>query len=306
MTDIASLPGALGPGDHHLSMLHGGLRRTFLVHVPRTALLGAPLPIVVNYHGGGSNARQQRGYSGLDATAERHGFVAVHPDGTGVTAGQRRLLTWNAGGCCPPASARGVDDVGFTLAMVEALAARLPLDRGRLYATGMSNGGMMAHRLAADASEHVAAIAAVAGQLNVTTFAPRRPVPVMEMHSVDDERAAYDGRAAPVLTRHGRLRAFPPVQAGIDAWVAHDGCPPRPALSPPLLGAPGTPDDGQTATRITYGPGRDGSEVVLIRLTGVGHVWPGARSALPRLLGRATSLLDANEVAWQFFAAHRR
>jgi polyhydroxybutyrate depolymerase len=186
-----------------------------------------------------------------------------------------------------------VDDVGFTHAILALLVERLPIDRRRIYATGMSNGGMMAHRLAAE-SPLVAAVAPVAGQLNVTAFAPRRPVPVLEFHSVDDTRARYHGGP------------FPPVEEGLARWAAHNGCPPAPEVGATIKGAPGTLNQGQTLTVLRYGPGRDGSEVVLYRFTGAGHVWPGSTITLPRLLGRPTTLADANEVMWQFFAAHPR
>jgi len=287
--------------DWQLSLPFGGRTRSFLVHVPPQAAT-APVSVVVNFHGGASNAVQQRRYSGMNATADRHGFVVVYPDGTGVRPGQRRFLTFNAGRCCPPAMLNNVDDVGFTHAIIDLLARRLPVDGRRIYATGMSNGGMMAHRLAAD-STLVAAVAPVAGQLNVATFAPRRPVPVLEFHSVDDARARYGGGESPPA-RRGRFPAFPPVEEGLARWAAHNGCPPVPVVSPMITGTTGTMNDGQTLTVLSYGPGRGGAEVVLYKFTGVGHVWPGSTHSLPVLLGRPTTLADANEVMWKFFAAH--
>jgi polyhydroxybutyrate depolymerase len=279
----------------------GGRTRTFLYHVPPGR--SGPFPVVLNFHGGGSNARQQQGYSGMDATADRHGFVVAYPDGTGLVPGQRHLLTFNAGGCCPPATINGVDDVGFAESIVGWLAAIVPVDWRRVYATGMSNGGMMAHRLAAE-SALFAAVAPVAGQLNVTYFAPSRPVPVMEFHSVDDSRARYEGGQGARLPRTRLRPLFPGVEAGIERWAAHNGCLRQPSAGPTVTGVPGTINEGQTATSYTYGPGRAGSEVVLVKLTGAGHVWPGSTVALPRLLGRPTTIVDANEVMWRFFAAH--
>ena len=287
--------------DWQLSLPFGGRTRSFLVHVPPGAAT-APLPVVVNFHGGASNAAQQRRYSGMNATADRHGFVVVYPDGTGMRPGQRRFLTFNAGRCCPPAMTNNVDDVGFTHAIIDLLARRLPVDGRRVYATGMSNGGMMAHRLAAD-SALVAAVAPVAGQLNVATFAPRRPVPVLEFHSVDDTRARYGGGESPPA-RRGRFPGFPPVEEGLARWAAHNGCPPVPVASGTITGARGTINEGQTLTVLSYGPGRSGAEVVLYKFTGAGHVWPGSTQSLPVLLGRPTTLADANEVMWRFFAAH--
>jgi polyhydroxybutyrate depolymerase len=226
----------------------------------------------------------------------------VYPDGTGVRPGQRMFLTFNAGRCCPPATRNNVDDVGFTHAIIDLLRQRLPVDGRRIYATGMSNGGMMAHRLAAESSL-VAAVAPVAGQLNVATFAPRRPVPVLEFHSVDDTRARYGGGGTSAPHR-ARFPQFPPVEEGMARWAAHNGCPPKPVVSPTITGARGTINEGQTLTVHSYGPGRGGAEVILYKFTGVGHVWPGSTSSLPILLGRPTTLADANEVMWRFFAAH--
>jgi polyhydroxybutyrate depolymerase len=287
--------------DWELSLPFGGRTRSFLVHVPPQAAT-APLPVVVNFHGGGSNAAQQRRYSGMNAAADRHGFVVVYPDGTGILPGQRRFLTFNAGLCCPPATRNNIDDVGFTHAIIDLLGQRLPVDGRRIYATGMSNGGMMAHRLAAE-SPLVAAVAPVAGQLNVPTFAPRRPVPVLEFHSVDDTRAR-DGGGGASASHRARFPQFPPVEEGMARWAAHNGCPPQPVVSPTITGARGTINEGQTLTVLSYGPGRGGAEVVLYKFSGVGHVWPGSTSSLPILLGRPTTLADANEVMWRFFAAH--
>jgi polyhydroxybutyrate depolymerase len=100
------------------------------------------------------------------------------------------------------------------------------------------------------------------------------------------------------------------VQGGIDRWVDYDGCRRKPKTGPTEQGQPGTADEGETATRITYAPCKQGTEVVLWKLTGSGHVWPGtpidvSATARGALLGEHTRLVDANELMWEFFAEHR-
>jgi len=302
VTSAATISTRLHPGDYQLSLPFDGRLRTFLVHMPPQVLDDVPLPVVVNFHGSASRALQQRLFSGMDVTADRHGFIVIYPNGTGLFPGQRRFLAFNAGGCCPPATWNNADDVGFTEAILSVLQEKTLVDVRRIYATGMSNGGMMAHRMAVE-SPRIAAVASVAGQLAVTCR-PSRPVSVMEFHSVDDPTALYEGRKARQL---GGIRVrthYPPVQAGIDQWVAHNDCPPTPVIGETLASNPGSLDEGQTVTKITYGPGQNGTEVVLYRFTGSGHVWPGSPMSLPMLMGRATSLIDANEAMWQFFTAH--
>ena len=262
-----------------------------------------------NFHGGGSDAPTQKAYSQMDATADRHGFVVVYPQGVPPAPGQQSLRTWNAGKCCGPAKRTDADDVGFTLAVLDDLAERTPVDKRRVYATGISNGGMMAYRLAADASKRVAAVASVAGQVEVTKFAPTRPVPVMEFHSVDDPRALYNGGLGLPFPGTNIQNQFDSVQEGIDRWVAYDGCRKKPQTAPIEQGRPGSGDEGETATRLTYAPCKQDAEVVLWKLTGSGHVWPGTPidvSGTPRgaVLGESTKIVDANELMWEFFAKH--
>jgi len=296
---------ALAPGDYDFSIRHGGLPRSYLVYVPPQAAVGAALPVVINFHGGGSNARMQKWYSRMDETAAREGFVAVYPNGTGGFAG--RLLTWNAGTCCGSAVTRRVDDVGFTLALLDDLARRTPIDRTRVYATGLSNGSMMAYRLAAEASEHIAAAAGVAGAMTLPRFALAQPVPIMHIHSVDDGRALYEGGLGPAFPFTNTRVFHQPVEAMLEKWRERDHCPSLPQVTGPISGRTGAADADHTATRYVYGPCRAGTEVVLWKLTGAGHVWPGGRQNFLRLLlGPSTTVINANDEIWAFFARFRR
>ena len=294
---------ALPPGDHAFSLHHQDLARSYLVRMPPASAANKPLPVVINFHGGGGNAKTQKWYSRMDATADRMGFVVIYPNGSGGVG--ERFHTWNAGNCCGWAGLYGVDDVGFTLAVLDDLARRTPVDHARIYATGLSNGSMMAYRLAAEASERIAAVAGVAGAMTLAAFSPRLPVPVLHIHSVDDERARYDGGlgfAVPL----GNTRVFhASVTDMLTKWLEHNRCPAERRAAPPIAG--GGVDTGHSATRFTWAPCRAGSEVVLLRLAGAGHVWPGGqRDFLPALLGKSTGVIDANEEIWAFFARFRR
>ena len=295
----------LAPGNHEFSIARQQPGRSYLVRIPPQAASGTALPVVINFHGGGAHANEQKVYSRMDAAADRDGYVAVYPNGSGGIGG--RLLTWNAGACCGPAAASQVDDVGFSLAVLEDLANRLPIDRARVYATGLSNGSMMAYRLAAEAPEHIAAVAGVAGAMTLPRFAPRLAMPVLHIHSVDDERALYDGGLGLAFPLTNTRVLHQPVDAMIGQWTTHDGCPAQPQVAAPVGGKPNAADASHTATRYTYAPCRDGSEVILWKLTGAGHVWPGGiQNYLPLLLGPGTTVIDANAEMWRFFSRHRR
>jgi polyhydroxybutyrate depolymerase len=286
----------LGPGSHLIDIHYGGIGRSYIVHVPPNASGASALPAILNFHGAGTNAEQQERYSGMDATADRDGFVVVYPNGTGRGT---RALTWNAGGCCGAAARNNVDDVGFIRAVLDDLATRIHIDRARVYATGMSNGAMMAYRLGVEAADRIAAIAPVEGGLMVRTSGPARPMPLMIFNSVDDRYVPYQGR----FGRLGRIThetPFPRVDDELARWRGFDGCPPEARVGPTLKGAPGSADADNSATRYEWGPCASGSKIVLWKLAGSGHVWPGTTRS-PSWLGRATQVIDANNQMWHFF-----
>jgi polyhydroxybutyrate depolymerase len=288
----------LRPGDHWLSVRHDGRARRYLVHVPPAAASGRALPLLLSFHGAGGNPAGHQRFTRTDSLADRAGFLVVYPEGTDSGG----LLTWNAGTCCGPRVAGRVDDVGFALAVMDDLALRIAVDPHRLYATGMSNGGMMAHRLAAEASTRIAGIAPIAGGLVLHSFAPARPVPVLHIHSVDDPIALYRGGL------RGRLAGVESMNPNIDKmmarWARADAC----------TSGPGTPEvraerrdgRGHTARLLSWSGCAGGSEVWLWQLTGAGHVWPGQPDHGLRLLGTPTTVIDANEEIWTFVSRFRR
>lgn len=297
----------LAPGDHELTLTHGGRERWALVHVPPQAAEAKPLPAVIVFHGGGGEPYgMQKLTGGLDRLADREGFLVLYPAGTGPFA--RRLLTWNAGSCCGGAARDAVDDVGYTVALLRQLAARAPVDPTRVYASGLSNGAMMSYRMAVDCSERIAAIAPVAGAMMVVLPArPPRPVPVIDFHSVDDPRALYAGGLGPPFPLTNSRVQHPPLEKTLAWWVEQNGCPAEPELGPLQSGPPGSASAAHTARAIRWGPGTDGAEVVHWKLTGAGHVWPGGPGyATERLVGPPTLAVNANVEMWAFFQRFRR
>lgn len=285
---------ALPPGEHAISIGE----RAYLVHVP-TGLSDKPA-LILNFHGGGGNAPSHQKYVRMDPLADREGFIVVYPEGTGPPghANDGKLETWNAGTCCGSASANRVDDVGFVRRLLDDLARRQVFDHARVYATGLSNGAMMTYRLAAELSDRIAAIAPVAGAPVIERFATARPVPVMHIHSVDDPRALYAGGLGPPFPLTNVRVQHSPVEASLSIWARANGCGPN-------MEQKGHREwKGHTATLLAY-PGCR-AEVLLWKLTGAGHVWPGGElDYFPRLLGPGTAVIDANEEMWKFFSRHR-
>ncbi|MFM7206400.1 MAG: alpha/beta hydrolase family esterase [Planctomycetaceae bacterium] len=272
----------------------GGRRRQAVVCVPTAVAPATGWPLVLAFHGGQSHPEMMRRFSGLDAVAADAAGIVAYPAGTGSRDG---LLTWNGGNCCGEAREAGSDDVAFARALVDDVARRVPVDRGRVHATGMSNGAMMAYRVAAEAADLVASIAPVAAPLALASIAPVRPVPVLHFHGSLDQFTPLEGG---VGRRSVTRVSHRPVLAGLMDWVHANGCPDTPRRE-----AVSCPDPGIAIERLTWEPGRNGSEVVFYRVDGGGHVWPG-RTPDSFLLGPAVPSLDATTLIREFFAKHPR
>lgn len=301
----AQAQGRLAAGTHTIDVTVAGTKRSYIVHLPRQVSAGTPLPLMLAFHGGGGEAAGFAAYAGLDRVADREGFVVVYPYGSGVLP--RRLLTWNAGECCGYAMTRHIDDVGFAIAVIDDVARRTAIDSTRVYATGHSNGAMMAYRLAAERADRIAAIAPVAGAYDLASFKPSRPVAVLDIHSVDDPRALYDGGMGPPFPGTNVRSSHRPVAEGLDRWRTRNGCAATTRVAETKSGR--SPAGAvQTATRLVWDGCDAAAPVEHWKLTGAGHGWPGnAGTALrEELIGPATTVIDAAEEAWKFVSRVRR
>lgn len=294
----------LPAGNQTIRIRFGGKNREYIIHVPSGA--SAPLPLLLAFHGGGGEAEGFQKYAGLDAVADREKFIVVYPYGTGVFL--RRLLTWNAGDCCAQAMNNKVDDVGFAMAVIDDVIRKTRIDTKRIYATGHSNGAMMAYRLAAERAERIAAIAPVSGAYNLEKFAPSQPVAVLDIHSVDDPRALYNGGMGPAFPGTNSTSSHRAVMDGIHRWTRNNKCSGDSTVTETRTGKSGTSNAGQTATLMVWKGCAAGGEVAHWKLTGVGHGWPGDEGAAKRerIIGPQTTLVLAAEEVWKFVSKVKR
>jgi polyhydroxybutyrate depolymerase len=286
-------------------LAHGGRERSALVHVPPGPPPAAGWPLVLALHGGGSDAPQFERYAGLHRLGAKEGFAVAYPNGSGRL--DDKLLTWNAGTCCGFAARENVDDTGFIAALLGVLGRRMALDARRVYVTGLSNGAMMSYRLAAELPHRIAAIMPVAGSAGVFPDPARpgaRAVPVMHIHSVDDPRALFGGGLGTAFPFTSSQVLHPAVVPTLERLASVYGCtlPARTNEQREWRASVDAPM--HSAARMEFRACDQGGTVVLWKLGGAGHVWPGAPEVAVRLLGPGTRVLDANEEAWTFFSKY--
>lgn len=266
----------------------GGIERTYTLHVPP----GDPVGLVLSLHGGGGTGIGQRGLTDFDTVADTNNLLVAYPDGYD--------RSWADGRGASPADRRHVDDVGFLVALVGKLESEYEIAPGRVFATGMSNGGFMSNRLACDRADLFAAIAPVAGTLGAGVACnPSRPVSVLEAHGTADPLVPFNGGA--VHGRGGLSRAVS-VNSMVGRWRSVDGCQRDPATQ--LLPNVG---DGTVVHRFNSSACAASTEVLLYQIDNGGHTWPGGKQYLPQaIIGRTSRALDASRVIAQFFLAHAR
>ncbi|WP_197722840.1 alpha/beta hydrolase family esterase [Sulfurivermis fontis] len=286
-----SVPAATPPGDHVYTLRHGGLERRYRLHVPTGYDAARPMPLLVALHGGGGNMDYQANdkFYGLISKSEREGFVVAFPNGYSRLRGGR-LATWNAGRCCGDARDRNIDDVGFIRKMVAEIGQRVNVDSARIYATGMSNGGLMSYRLACEMADVFTAIAPVAGTDNTLTCSPARPVSVLHIHARDDGHVLFEGGAGPAAVDGAKITDFTSVADTVAKWVQLNGCR-REAQR--TLETAGVYCD-------TYSQCRGGAQVQLCVTEDGGHSWPGGNK--PRIGAKPSRAISANDVMWEFFS----
>ena len=265
------------------SIVVGGRTRTYQL-LRRTSLpAGVHVPLVVVLHGAfgtGALAITQGNWQRAVAT---RGVIVVAPDGIG--------RTWNAGACCGPAQWLGTDDVGFIIALVRSVEARQPVDPRRVYATGISNGGMMAYRLGCEASTVFAGIAPVAANLLVACR-PARSVSVLHIHGLADENVPFGGGIG-AASFQLQSPDYPPVMNALARWATIDRCSNRSAVT-----------GGKLATT-TWSGCASGTGVRLLTISDGGHSWPGGQR-MSIIADPPSTALDATSTMLDFFAAHPR
>jgi polyhydroxybutyrate depolymerase len=276
-SSVAAMP--VGSSEQTLTV--GGIQRDYRIFVPTPVPANSPLVIML--HGGFGTAQQAEDSYGWDAEAASAHFVVAYPDGL--------HRAWNVGGgCCGEPGTDNVDDVAFISAVVASIESRMSIDHARVFATGISNGGMMAYRLACDTS-----IFAAIGPDSATLLGDcpnPHPVSVIHIHGLADQKVRFSGGAGDgYATIDG-----PPVESVIARFERADGCASAAATTA-----------GVVTTSIASGCA-DGRAVELITIAGAGHQWPGSAASPLRekLLGAdpPSTALDATSTIWAFFAAH--
>lgn len=260
-----------------------GLTRRYLLFVPNSYQPDQPVPLVISVHGFVQWPAHQARLSGWNQLADREGFLVAYPKGRGFP------LRWYTQLSTADQEKSG-EDVQFFKDLISELSASYNIDPDRIYVNGMSNGGGMANLLASELSERIAAFGGVAGAYLSSTEIRRehRPVPWIAFHGIDDPIVPYQGGE---INRGLRSSRFPSVEIWAADWAQSNGCRIQPELEMFT----------DQVTKISYLDCRGAGDVILYKIAGAGHTWPGG-GWLPRwLTGKTYQWISATELMWDFF-----
>ena len=269
---------------------------TYHLHIPST-ISKVPAPLVLVFHGAGGDGKSYLNKNGWAALSEQEGFIVAAPDGLPALPrmpANFRLnpRLWNSGQLNPRSPRAGVDDLAFINALVNDISDRTTIDRGRVFATGHSNGAGMTFKIGAELSTRFAGIATVMG-LNTSEGAlPTRALPTLMIIGMRDPLNPMEGGERQLPWGKSTV---PPVSQGIQAWSNSLGCT-WPAVR--------DRDDDQIILERFQGC-RDGAMYTIWYLKGQGHSWPGGKdSGLPEsVMGPNVTKVNATSLIWQFFSS---
>ncbi len=282
-------------GSNLFTMSKDGYERRYLVHFPPKEKMDKALPILFHIHGGGGTSIMTPSltFGRFNELADKEGFIVVYPEGVDKNWNDGRTLegeqTWE----------EDIDDVGFIVAIVEALEKDYKIDFDRIFTSGMSNGGFMSSRLICDRSDIFSGAAILTATLSITYLPkcnPINPVAVMIMNGTDDKLVPYDGGEIKVFKkRRGEIVS---TDDYVEFWKNKNKC----ISKEPTITLPDVYDDTTIVKIDKYKDCETGSALVLYKIEGGGHTWPGGKQYLGKwLIGNTSNEINACDEIWDFF-----
>ena len=274
-------------GDRTVEISSDGIKRNFILHLPPVTNQ-QPLPLVINYHGYDNTAANFEHYTDMNVEADQAHFAVIFPQGALDNNVPQPKPSWNAGiGAGGPTGL--TDDVQFTRDVLSYALRNYCLDSHRVYVTGYSIGASMAYRVACSLGDQIAALGTVEGafyHIPPNGCQASRPLPVLDIHSLVDPLAPYNGDTA---------KKYISVPTFLNLWFAIDQC---------KTNANQIIFQKADVTGYEWSQCANGTVVEHYKITDGGHVWPGSPIAMPTL-GNTTHTISANTVLWNFFSAFK-
>ena len=253
------------------SIMHDSMQRDYIIHIPSSYNINTPIPLVFCFHGYTSNASTIMTYTNFNYISDTAGFIVVYPQGTLLQG----TTHWNVGGWTTGST---VDDVGFSISLLDSISNEYNIDATRVYSTGMSNGGYMSFLLACQMSDKIAAIASITGSMTPQTYNscnPQHPTPILQIHGTNDQVVPYLGD--PTWTKS--------IDDVLQYWADYNNCNTTPTITA----------IASAVEYIVYDGGDNSVTTEHFKIYGGDHDWPGVWGNMD---------IDASNEVWKFFSKY--
>jgi len=272
------------------SIIVDGLKREFITYAPEGINKADKPPVIISLHGRLGTAAGQMKFADFKPIADREKVIIVCPQGID--------RSWNDGRGTP-ANAKGINDVKFIDQMITYITNIYNADAGRVYVTGMSNGGFMTSRLACELNNRIAAIAVVAASMDEDMgYQPSKPIPAMYIQGTKDPLVPFTGGQM----KKGAGGSIYGHEEVLKKWAAIDNCDSKTIVT----NLPVKVNDGTSVIKEEYINPTNNLKVIGFTIVDGGHTWPGGSQYLPKfIIGPVTKNLDACEEIWKFFKQNR-
>jgi polyhydroxybutyrate depolymerase len=272
------------------SIIVDGLKREFITYLPGDINKTDKLPVIISLHGRLGTAAGQMKFADFKPIADREKIIIVCPQGIDHS--------WNDGRGTP-ANTKGINDVKFIDQLITYITSTYNADAGRIYVTGMSNGGFMTSRLACELNNRIAAIAVVAASMDEDMgYQPSKSIPAMYIQGTKDPLVPFTGGQM----KKGAGGTIYGHEEVLKKWSAIDNCDSKPIIT----NLPVKVNDGTSVIKEEYINPTNNLKVIGLIIVNGGHTWPGGSQYLPKfIIGPVTKNLDACEEIWKFFKQNR-
>ena len=275
------------------TLLVNGLVRKAWVHLPSYYSTDQKRPLLIVLHGARLSGWIAEAATGFDKIANQENFIVAYPDAI--------HQQWNDGRAPVNNPSAGIDDVGFLTQLIDYVNWKYHVAKNKVYIAGFSSGGMLAQKMALEQTDKVAAIATVASSLPMPQFTlqrmPSRPISVLMINGTRDRAFPWAGGTTHIV--HVKVGPVAPILSTYQYWVKANGgsgdiSPRQATVKKNKIG----PSVNLLNTRA-----HNGSCIILYKINGGGHTWPGSEVPLPYIpfLGKQSRDLNASELIWEFF-----
>jgi polyhydroxybutyrate depolymerase len=263
--------------------------RSYLVHLPKNYDAEKQYPIIFVLHGITSRAKAIAGFSGFNAQSDQKDFIVCYPQGY--------KRSWGIQIQVGPAPRKGIDDIGFIDELIDTLALNYSVDTNKIFACGISNGGFMTALLASKLPRQFSGIAMVCSNLfnPVETYSSSgSSIPLLLIGATDDPLLQYEGGKVKGKNKYS-TKGFLPT---MEYWVDKNSC-----LYPTdSLIIENDSDDKTTVIKYYSASETTKNKVVLYKIIGGGHGWPGRKKDFKSIfLGKISQEINAADVISDFF-----